>query len=272
MKNSVYILTLFVFVVLSGCVDYNDKYFDGLKEESRPSAKGPYEFEYTESVFSASKPSQKTLPDWLYAKVYTADEGATAIVSYDYSAEGTVTKMSDEYTFKGHKDKWTFSRTLLLKEDFTSGIPEGWSNFATAGKTKWVEKDYKGSYYVQYSAYKANGVCEGWLVLPKLALPQDMILSFDVCVGSYNDECLSVLISEDFNGENAETANWEDITDAFTLPQEPISGYGTFQAAGEKSLAAYAGKSVYIAFKYTGEGPKARTTTYQLDNIYVGGK
>ncbi len=38
---------------------------------------------------------------------------------------------------------------------------------------------------------------------------------------------------------------------------------------GKAGLEAYNGKSVYVAFRYVGEGPKAKTTTVQLDNVSI---
>lgn len=108
------------------------------------------------------------------------------------------------------------------------------------------------------------------MVTPAISVTAGDYLAFDVTVGYYNASCLSVLISENFDGENVGTANWVDVTSDFSIPTKPTSGYGTFASAGKVSLSAYAGKKVYVAFKYVGDGVNKKTTTYQIDNIMVG--
>lgn len=60
------------------------------------------------------------------------------------------------------------------------------------------------------------------------------------------------------------------MKDQFTFPEGPANGYNdNFVNVGKAGLEAYNGKSVYVAFRYVGEGPKAKTTTVQLDNVSI---
>lgn len=129
---------------------------------------------------------------------------------------------------------------------------------------------YDDNQYVQYSANKMEGECIAWMVTPAVSVVAGDYLGFDVTVGYYNANCLSVLISEDFDGKDVKAAHWTDVTSDFNIPTKPTSGYGTFASAGKVSLSAYAGKKVYVAFKYVGDGANKKTTTYQIDNIMVG--
>ena len=142
---------------------------------------------------------------------------------------------------------------------------DGWFISSTGG-TQWKVTSYDDNQYVQYSANGTKGACVGWMVTPAISVAAGDYLGFDVTVGYYNASCLSVLISENFDGKNVDAASWTDVTSDF----KPTSGYGTFASAGKLSLSAYAGKKVYVAFKYVGDGANKKTTTYQIDNIMVG--
>lgn len=195
-----------------------------------------------------------------------------------------IVENSDEYVFRGDENGWEFVRMVpkyAISETFDaageSGKPSeinGWLNVALQGTYTWTTKSYSGNFYSQFSANKAPGVCEGWLITPALAVKENMVLSFSVCIGYYNAECLQVLISTDFDGteEHIKDATWKDVTADFTLPKEPTSGYGKFGPAGETKLTEYAGKDIYVAFKYLGDGTDGKTTTYQVDDVFVGVK
>lgn len=146
---------------------------------------------------------------------------------------------------------------------------DGWFISSTGG-TQWKVTSYDDNQYVQYSANGTKGACVGWMVTPAISVAAGDYLGFDVTVGYYNASCLSVLISENFDGKNVDAASWTDVTSDFNIPTKPTSGYGTFASAGKVSLSAYAGKKVYVAFKYVGDGANKKTTTYQIDNIMVG--
>lgn len=195
-----------------------------------------------------------------------------------------IVENSDEYAFRGYERNWEFVRTVpkyAISETFDgageSGKPtalNGWLNVALQGDYTWTTKAYSGNFYSQFSANKAPGVCEGWLITPALAVKENMIFSFSVCVGYYNADCLQVMISTDFDGteEHITDAQWKDVTAEFTIPKEPTSGYGTFAPAGSVSLKEFEGKNIYIGFKYLGDGTDNKTTTYQVDDVFVGVK
>lgn len=88
---------------------------------------------------------------------------------------------------------------------------------------------------------------------------------------SYNADCLDVLVSDTYAGNGSiDMAQWTSVKDQFTFPEGPANGYNdNFVNVGKAGLEAYNGKSVYVAFRYVGEGPKAKTTTVQLDNVSI---
>lgn len=141
---------------------------------------------------------------------------------------------------------------------------------SSEGGTDWKVTAYDNNQYLQYSAYKTDGKCEAWLVTPEVTAGTGNKFSFDVKVGNWNADCLSVLISTDFDGSNVDAASWVNITSQFTIPSEPNKGYGDFASAGNYDLSSYNGQKIRIAFKYVGDGTKKETTTYQIDNIMIG--
>ena len=111
-----------------------------------------------------------------------------------------------------------------------------------------------------------------WLVSPAVAVTsKDAGLSFDIKFGYYNADCLDVLVSDTYAGNGSiDMAQWTSVKDQFTFPEGPANGYNdNFVNVGKAGLEAYNGKSVYVAFRYVGEGPKAKTTTVQLDNVSI---
>lgn len=197
-------------------------------------------------------------------KYPNAENGSTVFAEYNYNETAKPQKMEDPvYTFD--------FESLTENTDVTSGF-SGWF-VVSKGEKVWQAKFFDDNKYIQFSANGAKGAEEAWLVSPVVKIETgDLKLAFDVNVGYYNADCLSVLISEDFDGKDVTTANWVDVTADFTIPKEPAKGYGQFASAGTFALAGYAGKNIYVAFKYMGDGDKAnlKTTTYQIDNVVVG--
>ena len=188
-----------------------------------------------------------------------AKEGSHVFAEYNYNANAVPQKMDDPV--------FSYDFESLKGGDVTS-ISKWYVN-ATGG-AKWSVKNHSDNQYISYSA-NGKGACEAWLVTPSIKIDDaKKKLAFDVCVGYWNADCLSVLISTDFDGKDVSKATWTDITAEFTLPQEPVKGYGTMAPAGTFELKDYEGKSVCVAFKYVGNGEDKKSTTYQLDNIIVG--
>lgn len=162
----------------------------------------------------------------------------------------------------------------LLDEDFESTTPDadisltGWTNSAETGTRLWIGKEYNSNKYAQFSSYNSGEANEGWLITPALTLDGTNDFSFDVNIGYWTHDALSVFISTDFDGTDIAGATWDDITSSFTIPQTPTGGYGTFASAGTMTLSNYTGDA-YIAFVYNGDDNASETTTIQVDNVMV---
>ncbi|MDL2247478.1 DUF5017 domain-containing protein [Bacteroides sp. OttesenSCG-928-J23] len=168
-------------------------------------------------------------------------------------------------------DKVDIITTDVVKEDF-EGETITYENKQVKGTYTWTAKNFGGNNYYQFSANKSTEEQEAYFVSEKITVPALTEgvpeLLFNVCVGFWNANCLSVLVSTDYAGD-VETATWTDLTADFALPESPATSYGVFGPAGAAPLNVYAGKDIYVAFKYNGNGAEARSTTYQIDNIRV---
>lgn len=185
--------------------------------------------------------------------------------------------------------------TPATSAPFTKWDQNGWKTFVTKGTKYWGVKTRKvdgvDTFYSEVTSYANRNTAsstdgtaldvenEIYVVSPaiNMAGTTDNNFSFDLCVGSYTHSGLSVLISTDAKATSDPAAvAWDDVTSNFTIPTTPTSSYGPWASAGIMNLdTKYAGKTIYIAFRYVGGYPNApettnrKTTTYQIDNILV---
>lgn len=351
-------------LLLCGC-NYNDRNFDGLDEMSQPENVFKLDYTLTEADYatisdnktnqniakeagkdkalgyvktdfylSEDIPAATYLPAFLANKYYTADNGSSVKVTYnykenksellsDYSSIKIYTPSNKAYAsiygntkFAPYLNETTKGKVVDLLSGYenpkegdvafidyklSKGTPTSdllkdpllWQNFegiaagkltslkdwlnggdwfiSSKGGTDWKVASYDNNQYVQYSANNTKGECEAWLITPAVSIEANDILSFDVAVGYYNVECLSVWVSEDFDENDVSTASWTDITNEFNIPTGPDKGYGKLASVGSYNIGAtYNNKNVRIAFKYVGDGANGKTTTYQIDNIMIG--
>lgn len=205
------------------------------------------------------------MSDILEAKFPNAESGEYKFVEYNYSeVDANVDITEVKYLDEDFEEQTAYDPVI------------GWISKDLQGDLSWLARSYSGNLYAQISSYNSGAINEAYLISPEIDLSNAIApeFSFDIAAGFWNVTCLTVWISEDFNGTEAgvESATWTDITSNFTMP-EPSSGYSTMGSAGVADLTDYVGKKVYIAFKYDGDGrsdadPK-KTTTYQVDNVKV---
>lgn len=170
----------------------------------------------------------------------------------------------------------TAAEKQLLGDTFEN--LDKWTVKAVADESKqWEITSNSGNFYAQASANGAAGAVESWLVtkdpiaVPAFDAEGMTVLGFDLKIGYWNADCLTILASENYTGDVA-AAQWTDLTGYFLLPQGPTGSFAdNFSAAGLASLYKFAGKSIHVAFKYTGNGadPEKKSTTYQVDNVKV---
>ncbi len=233
----------------------------------------------TTNYFTPSNSPTAKLPGILKADFPNAVSGDVKLISYNYSdnePDAVVEALNENY-----------------ESGFTTGSSinvntKGWVTKMTAGtKQDWKATSYNGNTYAQVTAYQSNANAALrevsnviYMITPEIDLTNvgSPKFSFDVCIGSWNYDGLTVLVSLDATAAtDPGNATWVNVTSNFTIPKTPTSGYGVLATAGTMDMSAYAGKKVFIAFKYEGGYPdlpattNARTTTYQIDNILIKG-
>lgn len=195
----------------------------------------------------------------LNEKYADTEDGAFSFIEYQYNKDAKPEKVETPIA------KYDF-------EDLTKGDLEkisGW--YISAKGNKWTVGEYSKNKYLQFTANKADGPAEAWLVTPAIKVEgADKKFAWDVKVGYWKHDGLQVLISTDFDGKDVTKATWDDVTSKFTIPQEPAKNWGDFGQAGIMNLDDYADKTIHIAFHYTGDPEEGKTTSYQIDNIVVG--
>lgn len=107
---------------------------------------------------------------------------------------------------------------------------------------------------------------DDWLVSSAISLSgyTSAYFSFETD-GRYSGNALEVYVTDNFTGD-VSTTSWTKLDATFDTD---MSSYGGFVDSGKLSLDAYAGKSVYIAFRYTSTSSAA--TNWELDNVLVKG-
>ncbi len=172
-------------------------------------------------------------------------------------------------------------QTSIFFEDFETTAGDGstsietdltnWSNLTETGTREWYSATYSANKYAQMSSFGSGEANTTWLVTPSIDLTGyiSQEFTFDVNIGYWTHDGLTVHISTDFDGTIA-GSTWDDVTSNFTIPQTPTGGYGTFASAGTMDISSYSG-TIHIAFKYTGDANASETTTYQVDDVSVQG-
>ena len=213
--------------------------------------------------FIPSSTAEDNIPTILSANYPSAIINEVKLVSYKYSDVEPEAADKVEVT--------------LLEEDFSAYAnydpidKNGWASAQKVGERTWVARAYSGNVYAQFSSFGSAELNEAYIISPQIDLTgvADATLAFDANVGYFTHEGLEVVVSTDYNGVDFASATWTALS-GFTIPTEPASGYGTFTTSGKVALSAFSGK-IYVAFKYSGDGNNAKTTTYQIDNVKVVG-
>ncbi|PQJ79765.1 DUF5689 domain-containing protein [Polaribacter porphyrae] len=221
-----------------------------------------------------------------FANIALPDGGGSlnGIVTRDFGGDFTVLVLNSAADVDMNGTKCTPAPlvdfpTTLLDENFdtTSGNINinGWTNYREAGTESWE------SYFdtnTRSRAARVGSFRSGdastitWLITNDIDLDNttEEYLSFETSTSFADGSELEVLISTDWDGTEAgvSSATWE------TLPARIASNSSNFREFFSSTfinLSDYTG-SVYIAFKYTGNGDEDFDGTYELDNLVINAK
>ncbi len=223
-------------------------------------------------AFTPAKSPDANLNSVLKNKYPAAIEGDYKFLEYNYSSvEASLSTIEYKYFFDD------FEAHTYLPSPYSPISEFGWTQKDTSGTRTWLNRLFSGNHYAQATSNGSNQQNNVFLITKQIDLTQAIApqFTFNVAVAYWNAPCLKIFISENYSGNvaNIGTATWVDITSNFTLPETPTTGNGTLASAGVADFTAYAGKKIYIAFKYSGDSrtettPKL-TTTFQIDNIKI---
>lgn len=177
-------------------------------------------------------------------------------------------------------------RCFLFEEDFgsigansaTYASTTGWKNIGEVGGKLYQNAVFGSVKCVKISAFSTGqATVNSWLISPAIAIPAGTTpkLSFTTAVGFASSLVpgFKAYISTDYDGGNtpststATTNNWTVLSSAFIQPPVGAS-FTSFASSGNVDLSAYAGKTIYIGFKYEGSDP-TKTATYELDDVRI---
>lgn len=145
----------------------------------------------------------------------------------------------------------------------------GWVNFAETGTKKWIERDFDGSGYIQFSSFGSGEASNiGWAISPGFNLDSTTgeVLTFKSATNFVDnpDNKLEVFISSNFDGTNVLSATWIPL-DA-VVADNTTNGY-VYVDSGEIDMSSYTG-TVHLAFRATGNGTTL-DGLFQVDDIKV---
>lgn len=137
----------------------------------------------------------------------------------------------------------------------------------------WKVSSYNNNNYLNASAFanSASHATEAWAVSPAIDLTDShkAVLTFRHAINKLNDtsmmkDMMTVWASTDYNGD-VKTATWTKLT----VPTYPNGTSWTFVESGDIDLAAYCGKKVTLAFKYT--STDSNSGGWEVDDFTVKG-
>ncbi len=173
-------------------------------------------------------------------------------------------------------------RPLLFNEDFPEDEINfnavfdfaGWTNFNQAGSLKWIERDFSGSGYIQFSSFGSGQPSNiGWAITPSINMDAttNEVFTFNSASNFVSDATnkLEVLISTNYDGTNVLAATWTPLS--AVVADQTTNGY-IYIPSGEIDLSSYTG-NIHIAFKVTGSGTDTNLDgLFQVDDVKVYSK
>lgn len=166
---------------------------------------------------------------------------------------------------------------VIFNEDFQTAVTgtfdtTNWHNIAKTGTKIWFQNLYRENGYFEFSPFGSNeAVNEGWFITPQIDLnnANKKAMNFDVAqhhvIDATNNK-LKVFISNDFTGDNFDSATWTEVS--FTGPKIGSSNNYDFFKSGTINLAEFSGK-INIAFVAIGGTSSVNAGAYMIDNIKV---
>ncbi len=152
--------------------------------------------------------------------------------------------------------------TTIFAQDW-EGEMNGWTFVTVEGSKPWTVASNSGNHYAYANGYN-GGANEQWCISPAFNLDNysDVTLSF-VNAKNYTGPDMQLYISNNYDGTNAATATWNELT------YVKSTGSWTWVESGTISLDSYSGTSCHIGFKYT--CTESEAAGWEIDDIIMVG-
>ncbi|MBQ6304997.1 MAG: fibronectin type III domain-containing protein [Bacteroidales bacterium] len=167
-----------------------------------------------------------------------------------------------EVSFTTECGIWPINAQNSLFEDFenvgsSDFPPTCWEKFSheMSGCSYWYLNSNNG--LGSSAAYSSWNQGYAFLVMPKMHIDGDAILSFDYLIGSgdYEESCSVVVSTGEMTYNDFDHTIWE------------ATGSNSGNANATVSLASFNGEDIYVAFKFKGSGTSG--CTWYIDNVKV---
>jgi hypothetical protein len=177
--------------------------------------------------------------------------------------------------------KFTGARCFLFEEDFqaypTTGnaplVITGWKNIQESGDVPYTIAAFGSSIFPKVSAFTSTAMpttnIKTWLISPAIFIPTGISPKYSyTCAHRYTVGTLKAMVSIDYNGSNTpSTATWTELNSI----QANSASFTPFIPYGPYDLSTYAGKNIYLAFRYDAPAGtnKNNVATFEPDDMKI---
>jgi len=176
------------------------------------------------------------------------------------------------------------SRCSLFEENFQGSASSGtsplslpgWFNIQETGDVPYTMATFGTNVFPKVSAFASTQLpttnISSWLITPGINIPTGSTPKFTfTCARRYPAGTFKVYVSDNFNGNNVGTANWQLLT---TVPGGPSNAFTPFDLFGPFDFSSYAGKKINIGFRYEAAAGTSKfdVGTYEPDDIKISSK
>lgn len=216
------------------------------------------------------------------SKIVPAGNGnVVAIYTTFGSTKQLILRNAEDVKFNGGRCNIfeEYFSSLTTADNNTDFAFPGWKNIAPNATAQYKNTVFGTSgKAVKVTAFGTTlNADTAWLITPAIALPAGTTPQFGFSTSyqfAVGPTTMHAFISTNYTGSNnPNTATWTQLTTNAQIPGNTAtnnsSTFSTLAPTGNISLGAYAGQTVYIAFKYTGSVSGGRTTNFEIDDIRV---
>jgi hypothetical protein len=168
------------------------------------------------SAFTPAKTPATKIPTILATRYPSAVSGTYKFVECNYSSTEATSAIVDFKYF--YED---FEAHNYLPSPYAPISENGWVQKDTSGTRTWLLRTFSSNKYAQATSNASNELNNVFLITKQIDLTYGIapIFTFNVNVGYWNADCLTVWISDDFDGTTAhiKNATWVDLTSNFTF-------------------------------------------------------